>query len=116
MIRQKKKNQLTPRFNKKLLIAVYRNRSCITVEYNFRHRITHNASYFKRISKPLDSESAGESNSDIEANQSDNAANNEGDKRPNIFKENQLVMITRDSNRLHKQPEGLGEPILSALV
>ena len=58
LVKQKKQNKLTPRFNKTPFVVVQRNRSCVTAEDSNMRRITRNVSHFKRMPKlqnPIDS-------------------------------------------------------------
>ena len=115
LIKQDKQNKLTPRFNEKPLIVVHRNKSRITVEDNDKRKITRNVSHFKRILIPSNLEN--EANSEPETKQhkdGDDDYDNNAKRTDNVGERQRLV--ARRSDRLRREPDRLGVPILSQIV
>ena len=103
IVKQERKNKLTPNFNPMPYVVVERKHSRVTAKARYGHTITRNVSHFKKIPDPEQTSDEDEERQPIvQANDDDENGRRIDDEERRI----------RRSTRESRRPERHGQPVL----
>ena len=108
LVKQDRRNKLTPTFNETPYIVTDRTKSRVTAKNKHDHTVTRNVSHFKRIPKPT------ESDKDDISYETDSTVGNNKDINENETEEHQQPL--RRSSRIVKEPQRFGSSLPSNFI
>ena len=110
LVRQEKRNKLTPRFNPEPYTVTQRHNARVTARSKNGHTITRNASHFKPIPQH-NSETDEDEDDDVKT-----PASNENEDRSQASDPCPTQQAPRRSTRTKKRPERFGTPVCWEII
>ena len=115
LVKQKRNNKLSSRFNKTPYMVVDRRGTQVIAENNQKHRVTRNISHFKRIHDAVVHSEESESESEDEILRGD--CNREQGNNRDFRHENEIgIQENRRSQRARRVPERFGDSVPSNII
>ena len=117
LVKQKRQNKFTSRFNKTPYVVIYRKRTQVIAENNQKHRVKRNVSHFKKFENRNEGLEQAESELEDEIVGNDNELEYEDDNENGHTKESDPEQrVNRLSKRTRRPPVRFGHSVLSKLI